>query len=113
MKFLKKYSSWILSGIILVLAVILIGVLVFMKNQPAQERAFEPLVEIELLQAEAIALANQGQFAAAERLLTDAQKKMISYVISSVVIAVATPLGLFLIFERWLKVSLPRGFLGF
>ena len=44
---MKKYMTLILSGIIVVLSLVLIGVLVFMNNQPPQERAFEPLVEIE------------------------------------------------------------------
>jgi len=43
---MKKYTTYILVGIIILLAAVLTGVLVFMKNQPAQERAFEPLVEI-------------------------------------------------------------------
>ena len=43
---MKNYSTLLLVGIIIVLAVALTGVLVFMKNQPAQERAFQPLVEI-------------------------------------------------------------------
>jgi len=43
---MKKYTTFILVGIIILLAAVLTGVLVFMKNQPAQERAFEPLVEI-------------------------------------------------------------------
>ncbi|HEY5732015.1 MAG TPA: ammonia-forming cytochrome c nitrite reductase subunit c552 [Anaerolineales bacterium] len=43
---MKKYTTFILVGIIILLAAVLTGVLVFMKNQPTQERAFEPLVEI-------------------------------------------------------------------
>ncbi len=45
---MKKYLNLtvILVGIILVLAVALVGVLTFMRNQPPQQRAFEPLVEI-------------------------------------------------------------------
>lgn len=43
---MKKYSTIILVGIILVLAAVLTGVLIFMKNQPPQERAFQPIVEI-------------------------------------------------------------------
>jgi len=50
MNFLKKYTNWILVGIILVLAAILVGVLIFMKNQPLQERAFQPVVEIAALE---------------------------------------------------------------
>ncbi|HSG42926.1 MAG TPA: ammonia-forming cytochrome c nitrite reductase subunit c552, partial [Anaerolineales bacterium] len=43
---MKKYTTYILVGIIVLLAAVLTGVLVFMKNQPTQERAFQPLVEI-------------------------------------------------------------------
>ena len=43
---MKKYTTFILVGIIILLAAVLTGVLVFMRNQPVQERAFEPLVEI-------------------------------------------------------------------
>lgn len=44
---MKKYTTYILVGIIILLASVLTGVLVFMKNQPVQERAFEPLVKID------------------------------------------------------------------
>ena len=47
---MKKYTTVILAGIIVVLAAVLFGVLVFMKNQPVQERAFEPLVEIKAME---------------------------------------------------------------
>jgi nitrite reductase (cytochrome c-552) len=43
---MKKYMTLILTGIIVVLAAVLVGVLTFMKNQPPQQRAFQPLVEI-------------------------------------------------------------------
>jgi len=43
---MKNYTTFILVGIIIFLAAVLTGVLVFMKNQPPEERAFEPLVEI-------------------------------------------------------------------
>ncbi len=43
---MKKYTTFILVGIIILLAAVLTGVLVFMKNQPVEKRAFEPLVEI-------------------------------------------------------------------
>ncbi len=43
---MKKYTTFILVGLILVLAAALIGVLTFMKNQPPQQRAVQPLVEI-------------------------------------------------------------------
>lgn len=43
---MKKYSTLILVGIILVLAAVLTGTLIFLKNQPPQQRATPPLVEI-------------------------------------------------------------------
>lgn len=43
---MKKYTTFILVGIIVLLSAVLTGVLVFMKNQPIQERAFQPLIEI-------------------------------------------------------------------
>jgi nitrite reductase (cytochrome c-552) len=43
---MKKYTTLILAGIIVLLAAVLVGVLVFMNNQPPQQRAFQPLVEI-------------------------------------------------------------------
>ena len=46
MQNMKRSTTFVLVGIIVVLAVALVGVLVFVKNQPAQERAFQPLVEI-------------------------------------------------------------------
>ncbi len=47
---MKKYLSLILVGIIVVLSVVLVGVLTFMRNQPPQERAFQPLVEIKAME---------------------------------------------------------------
>lgn len=47
-------KSWILpavlSGIIVVLAVMVVGLLVFMKNQPPEKRGVTPLVEIAALE---------------------------------------------------------------
>lgn len=43
---MKKYTTFILVGIIVLLSAVLTGVLVFMRNQPMQERGFQPLVEI-------------------------------------------------------------------
>ncbi len=43
---MKRYMTLILVGIIVVLAATLVGVLTFVKNQPPQQRAFEPLVKI-------------------------------------------------------------------
>lgn len=43
---MKRATTLILVGIIVVLAATLVGVLVFVKNQPTQERAFQQLVEI-------------------------------------------------------------------
>jgi nitrite reductase (cytochrome c-552) len=47
---MKKYTTIILVGIILVLAAVLTGTLVFLKNQPPQERAIAPIVEIQPLE---------------------------------------------------------------
>ncbi len=47
---MKKYTVPLLTGIILVLAALLVGVLVFLKNQPPQQRAVEPIVEIKALE---------------------------------------------------------------
>jgi nitrite reductase (cytochrome c-552) len=46
MNTLKKYTTLILVGIIVLLAAVLTGVLIFMKNQPVENRTFQPLVEI-------------------------------------------------------------------
>ena len=43
---MKNYTNLILAGLVIALAAALVGVLTFVKNQPAQERATEPLVEI-------------------------------------------------------------------
>src|SRR5574342_240632 len=43
---MRRYLTLILSGIIILLAAALAGVLIFIKNQPAQPRALEPVVEI-------------------------------------------------------------------
>ena len=43
---MKKSMTLLLTGMIVLLAAILVGVLTFMKNQPPQQRAFQPLVEI-------------------------------------------------------------------
>jgi nitrite reductase (cytochrome c-552) len=47
---MKKYTNIILIGIILILAAILIGVLLFLKNQPPELRGFEPLVEVKAME---------------------------------------------------------------
>jgi len=47
---MNKYINLILVGIILVLAAVLTGILVFMKNQPAQQRSIAPIVEIKALE---------------------------------------------------------------
>ena len=44
---MKNYTNLILAGLVLVLAVALVGVLTYVKNQPAEERAIQPLVKIE------------------------------------------------------------------
>ncbi|MBI3160884.1 MAG: ammonia-forming cytochrome c nitrite reductase subunit c552 [Chloroflexi bacterium] len=43
---MKNYTNLILAGLVIVLAAALVGVLVFVKNQPPQERATQPLIEI-------------------------------------------------------------------
>jgi nitrite reductase (cytochrome c-552) len=43
---MKKYTNLILAGIIVILAAVLTGTLVFLKNQPPQERAIASIVEI-------------------------------------------------------------------
>jgi nitrite reductase (cytochrome c-552) len=43
---MKKYTTMILVGIVIVLAVVLVGVLTFMKNQPPQQRAVQTIVPI-------------------------------------------------------------------
>jgi len=43
---MKRYITFILAGIIILLAAILVGVLIFMRNQPVQQRAVQPIVEI-------------------------------------------------------------------
>jgi nitrite reductase (cytochrome c-552) len=43
---MKNYTNLVLVGIILILTAILSGTLIFMKNQPAQERGVAPIVEI-------------------------------------------------------------------
>ena len=43
---MKNYSTLLLVGIIVILAAVLTGVLVFTKNNPAQGRALQPIVEI-------------------------------------------------------------------
>lgn len=44
---MKKYGTWILVGIIVFLAAILVGVLIYLNNQPPQQRALvPPVVEI-------------------------------------------------------------------
>ena len=43
---MKNYTTLILSGLVVVLAAVLIGVMVYIQNQPAEVRAIQPLVEI-------------------------------------------------------------------
>ncbi len=42
-----KHTTFLLVGIIIVLAAILVGMLVYVRNQPVQPRTFQPLVEIQ------------------------------------------------------------------
>jgi nitrite reductase (cytochrome c-552) len=43
---MKKYTTFILAGLVIILAAVLIGVLAYVKNQPAEQRATQPLVQI-------------------------------------------------------------------
>ena len=43
---MKNYTTLILSGLVIILAAVLVGVLTYERNQPAEERAVQPLVEI-------------------------------------------------------------------
>lgn len=43
---MKNYTTLILAGLVIVLAAVLVGVMVYIQNQPAEARAVEPLVEI-------------------------------------------------------------------
>jgi nitrite reductase (cytochrome c-552) len=47
---MKKYGTFILLGIILVLVVVLAGVLLYLKNQPPQQRTFQPVVAVKPLE---------------------------------------------------------------
>jgi nitrite reductase (cytochrome c-552) len=50
---MKKYTTIILVGIILVLAAMLAGVLIYLKNQPPQERAvIQPLTTVQPMEAD-------------------------------------------------------------
>lgn len=50
---MKKYSTFIMVGIIVVLAAALTGTLIFMTNQPPQQRGFTPLTEIAAMEPDA------------------------------------------------------------
>ena len=47
-----KRTIYILTGIIVVLAVAIVGILIFMKNQPPETRGIKPLVVIEEMEPE-------------------------------------------------------------
>ena len=48
---MKKYAiPIILVGIILILGAVLTGVLVYLKNQPPQQRAFQPVTTVKALE---------------------------------------------------------------
>jgi nitrite reductase (cytochrome c-552) len=47
---MKRTTTYVLAGIIVLLSVVLVGVLVFVKNQPPQQRAFPTLVNISLME---------------------------------------------------------------
>ena len=43
---MKNYTTLILAGLVIVLAAALVGVLTYVRNQPAEVRTVEPLVKI-------------------------------------------------------------------
>ena len=43
---MKRYITLILAGLVVLLAAVLAGVLIFMSNQPLQQRSFVTLTEI-------------------------------------------------------------------
>lgn len=43
---MKNYTTLILAGLVIVLAAVLIGVMVYIQNQPTEVRSIQPLVEI-------------------------------------------------------------------
>ena len=43
---MKKYTTIILAGLVIILAAALVGVLTYIRNQPAEVRTVEPLVEV-------------------------------------------------------------------
>lgn len=47
---MKNYTTLILAGLVVVLAAVLIGVMVYIQNQPAEVRAVQPLVEISAME---------------------------------------------------------------
>lgn len=47
---MQKYTSLILAGLVVLLAALLTGTLIFLKNQPPQQRAIQPLVEIKAME---------------------------------------------------------------
>ena len=52
---MKKYAtSLVLVGIIIVLAAVLAGVLLYLKNQPPQQRSFQPITTVKALEPEAV-----------------------------------------------------------
>lgn len=49
---MKNYVTLVLAGLVIVLSAVLVGVLTFVKNQPVEERATQPLVEIAAMEAD-------------------------------------------------------------
>lgn len=47
---MKNYTTLILAGLVVILAAVLFGVLTYVKNQPAEVRTMEPLVEIAVME---------------------------------------------------------------
>ena len=49
---MKRYATLILAGLVVLLAVVLIGVLVFLKSRPVEQRAFATIVPISAMEAD-------------------------------------------------------------
>lgn len=47
---MKNYTTLILAGLVVILAAVLIGVLVYIQNHPTEQRAIQPLVEISAME---------------------------------------------------------------
>lgn len=50
---MQKYTTFILAGLVVILAAVLAGTLIFINNQPVQQRAIQPLTEIAAMEPDA------------------------------------------------------------